>query len=135
MAVPHAVGVAAQLKAAYPEVSPAAIRSAMMLTTDVLDNTFKPIHEITSEKIKLATPLSMGAGLINPNKAMYHVLIYDITSEDYVNLLCGLNFSNEQIQMITRSSSFICSEPTLDINYQSFIDFFSADGTNTTIVK
>ncbi|GJS34375.1 RNA-directed DNA polymerase, eukaryota [Tanacetum coccineum] len=44
---------------------------------------------------------------------------------DYVNLLCGLNITLTQIEVITRSSTYDCNNPTLDVNYPSFIASFS----------
>lgn len=132
MSCPHAAGVAALLKGAHPEWSPAAIRSAMMTTSDFLDNTFKPIQDIGDHN-QAATPLAIGAGHINPNKALNPGLIYDVTSSDYINLLCGLNFTSKQIQTIARSSTFSCSTATLDINYPSFIAYFNANDSSTEV--
>ncbi|PWA47771.1 Peptidase S8/S53 domain-containing protein [Artemisia annua] len=131
MACPHTAGLAAILKAVHPNWSPAAIRSAMMTTSSITDNTFNPIKEIIGDVIKEATPLAMGAGYISPNKALNPGLIYDMDVGDYVKFLCGLNFTMSQIELITRSSTYNCSNPTLDINYPSFIATFSENGTNT----
>ncbi|GLT34198.1 hypothetical protein SLA2020_087250 [Shorea laevis] len=136
MACPHASGVAALLKGAHPEWSPAAIRSAMMTTSDSIDNTGGSIKDIGNNYLT-ASPLAMGTGHINPNKALEPGLIYDATIEDYVNLLCALNFTSNQIQTITKSSSNNCSSPSLDLNYPSFIAFFNTDDSksNSKTVK
>ncbi|KAK8601183.1 hypothetical protein V6N12_051025 [Hibiscus sabdariffa] len=135
MACPHVSGIAALLKAAYPDWSPAAIRSALMTTSDQIDNTGSPIKDI-GENLRPANPLAMGAGHVNPNKALDPGLVYDATVQDYVNLLCGLNFTEQQMQTITKSSSNNCSNPSLDLNYPSFIAFFNDRGAkpNSTTV-
>ncbi|KAK9270678.1 hypothetical protein L1049_026260 [Liquidambar formosana] len=132
MSCPHAAGVAALLKGAHPEWSPAAIRSAMMTTSDSMDNTFNPIEDVGENK-QPATPLAMGAGHINPNKAVDPGLIYDVELQDYVNLLCALNYTMKQIQTITRSSSNNCSNPSLDLNYPSFISFFNVNDSKSDV--
>ncbi|KAH0726072.1 hypothetical protein KY284_001937 [Solanum tuberosum] len=130
MAAPHIAGIAALVKGAHPEWSPSAIRSAMMTTANPLDNTQKPIRK--SEDNKPATSLDMGAGHVDPNRALDPGLIYDTTPQDYVNLLCSLNFTEEQFKTIARSSAnHNCSNPSSDINYPSFIAFFSPEGNFT----
>ncbi|KAM3289589.1 hypothetical protein P3S67_017877 [Capsicum chacoense] len=103
MSCPHAAGVAALLKGAHPKWSPAAIRSAMMTTADTLDNSKGP-----------SKTLALDPGLI-----------YDVTPEDYINPLCALDFTSNQIKAITRSASYSCSNPSLDLNYPSFIGYFN----------
>ncbi|PQQ15610.1 subtilisin-like protease SBT1.9 [Prunus yedoensis var. nudiflora] len=132
MACPHAAGLAGLLKAAYPKWSPAAIRSAMMTTTDTLDNTLSPIKDI-GDGYQPASPLAMGAGHVNPNKALDPGLIYDADIKDYINLLCALNYTNKQIQTITKSASNNCSTPSLDLNYPSFIAFFNANDSKPDV--
>ncbi|GMJ15349.1 Subtilisin-like protease 1.9 [Hibiscus trionum] len=137
MACPHVSGIAALLKAVYPDWSPAAIRSALMTTSDQIDNTGSPIKDI-GDNLRPANPLAMGAGHINPNKALDPGLVYDATVQDYVNLLCGLNFTAQQLKTITKSSSNNCSNPSLDLNYPSFIAFFNDRGAkpnSTTVLE
>ncbi|KAM1364829.1 hypothetical protein ACFX13_043934 [Malus domestica] len=132
MSCPHAAGIAALLKGAHPEWSPAAIRSAMMTTSDILDNTGSPIKDIGYAN-QPASPLAIGAGHVNPNKALDPGLLYDVNIDDYVNLLCALNYTNKQIQTITKSASNNCSTPSLDLNYPSFIAFFNSNDSNSDV--
>ncbi|PPD85850.1 hypothetical protein GOBAR_DD17229 [Gossypium barbadense] len=137
MACPHVSGIGALLKAVYPNWSPAAIRSALMTTSDQIDNTGNPIKDI-GRSLQPADPLAMGAGHINPNKALNPGLIYDATVQDYIDLLCGLNFTQKQIKTITRTTSNNCSNPSLDLNYPSFIAFFNdwfAEPNSTTMME
>ncbi|KAH1072265.1 hypothetical protein J1N35_024593 [Gossypium stocksii] len=128
MSCPHAAGIATLLKAAHRDWSSAAIRSAMMTTAEVFDNANGRIIDMTTGVA--GTPLDFGAGHINPNKAMDPGLVYDIEIQDYINYLCGLNYTIKQIRTITGMRQFNCDSATLDLNYPSFIILLN--NTNTT---
>ncbi|XP_055808230.1 subtilisin-like protease SBT3 [Solanum dulcamara] len=132
MATPHIAGIAAMIKGVHPDWSPSAIRSAMMTTANPLDNTEKPIKTMDYFITRDATSLAMGAGLVDPNRAVDPGLIYDATPQDYVNLLCSMNLTEKQFKTIARSSAkHNCSNPSDDINYPSFIALFNPYGNYT----
>ncbi|KAK3169146.1 hypothetical protein Dsin_000050 [Dipteronia sinensis] len=128
MSCPHVAGIAALLKAIHHEWSSAAIRSAMMTTAYLYDNANGII--IDMETGTAGTPLDFGAGHVNPKKAMDPGLVYDIEVEDYINYLCGLNYTSNQIRVLTGTSNFTCEHANLDLNYLSFIVILN--NTNTT---
>ncbi|XVF64087.1 hypothetical protein PTKIN_Ptkin09bG0139100 [Pterospermum kingtungense] len=134
IACTHASGVAALLKGAHPEWTAAAIRSALMTTANPLDNTMKPIRDKGEENLSFASPFATGAGQIDPNQALDPGLVYDAAPapQDYVYLLCAMNFSQKQILTITRSNSYSCSNPSSDLNYPSFIALYNPNVTKTT---
>ncbi|EPS63009.1 subtilisin-like protease preproenzyme [Genlisea aurea] len=132
MSCPHAAGVAALIKSQKPSWSPAAIRSAMMTTSSDLDNTGEPIKD-SGINNEFANPFGIGSGHINPTRALNPGLIYDAGTEDYINLLCGLNFTARQIKTIARSKPRSCSKPSLDLNYPSFIAYFDGNGGGKTV--
>eukprot|EP01018_Ginkgo_biloba_P038602 Gb_30211 [translate_table: standard] len=116
-----------------PEWSPAAIRSALMTTSYTLDNTNSTLRDLGNNGLP-ATPLDFGAGHVDPEKAVDPGLIYDLGVEDYTNFLCSLNYTSQQIQVITRSP-FKCSSADFgsdSLNYPSFTARFK-NGTKSSL--
>ncbi|KAL7262248.1 hypothetical protein ACSBR1_000595 [Camellia fascicularis] len=70
-------------------------------------------------------PLAMGSGQVDPNKANDLGLLYDATPQDYVNLLCSMNFTRNQILTITSSSRYSCLIPSSDLDYPLFIVLYT----------
>lgn len=97
MSAPHLSGVAALLKKTHPDWSPAAIKSAIMTTAYITDRNGKRIRD---ERDLPADFYAIGAGHVNPQKAMDPGLVYDIKPTEYIPFLCGLGFTKKQIQTI-----------------------------------
>jgi subtilisin family serine protease len=103
MACPHVSGLAALLKAAHPEWSSAAIRSALMTTAYTVDNRGEEMIDESTGNV--STVLDFGAGHVHPQKAMNPGLIYDISSFDYMDFLCNSNYTLTNIQVVTRRNA------------------------------
>jgi subtilisin family serine protease len=81
MSSPHIAGLAALIKQAHPDWSPAAIKSALMTSArqDVLKE----------DGVTPADPFDYGAGHVDPNKAVDPGLVYDADQFDYLAASCG----------------------------------------------
>ncbi|CAN1243597.1 Subtilisin-like protease [Linum perenne] len=120
MSCPHLSGVAALLKSSHPSWSPAAIKSAMMTTTDVLNMAGKPIVD---ENYQPADVFATGSGHVNPTRANNPGLIYDIKPEEYISYLCGLGYTDQQVEKIVRRGIKCGEKGKLQggqLNYPSF---------------
>ncbi|KAL4590065.1 hypothetical protein LXL04_002984 [Taraxacum kok-saghyz] len=100
MAAPHIAGIAALIKQKHPHWSPAAIKSALMTTSNILDRGEKPIlaeQHSKSETLMFvpATPFDYGSGHVNPRAALDPGLVFDAGYQDYLGFLCttpGINY-------------------------------------------
>ncbi|KAL5098925.1 hypothetical protein RYX36_003252 [Vicia faba] len=120
MSCPHLSGIAALIKSSHPDWSPAAIKSAIMTTANTLNLGGLPI---TDQRHLPADVFATGAGHVNPVKANDPGLVYDIQPEDYVPYLCGLGYSDEEIEIIVQwkvKCSAVKSIAEAELNYPSF---------------
>ncbi|CAM0907572.1 unnamed protein product [Alopecurus aequalis] len=106
MAAPHVSGVAALIKSVHPDWSPAAIKSAILTTSDAVDRTG---GWILNEKHEKASVYERGAGHVNPARAADPGLVYDLGITDYASFICGL-LGKDGLVTITRNSSLNCAK-------------------------
>ncbi|KAL9243889.1 hypothetical protein vseg_017726 [Gypsophila vaccaria] len=99
MSCPHVSGIVGLLKTLYPHWSPAAIKSAIMTTANIIDNVGEPILNASNVE---ANPFSYGAGHVNPNKAMDPGLVYDLKIKDYLNFLCAQGYNQSSIALFSK---------------------------------
>ena len=81
MSTPHVAGVAALLRQAHPDWSPAAIKSALM--TSARQDLQLP------DNLAAANPFDYGAGHIVPNDALSPGLVYEVSDDAYDAFSCG----------------------------------------------
>ncbi|KVH93166.1 Peptidase S8/S53 domain-containing protein [Cynara cardunculus var. scolymus] len=118
MSCPHVAGIVGLLKTLHPNWSPAAIRSAIMTTARTRDNAVEPITNASHTK---ATPFSYGAGHVQPNRAMDPGLVYDLTTNSYLDLMCALGYTKSQIEKFSETP-YSCPSKNIsltDFNYPS----------------
>ncbi|XP_044320772.1 subtilisin-like protease 4 [Triticum aestivum] len=123
MSTPHLAGVAALIKSKHPSWSPAAIKSAIMTTADVTDRSGTPILD---EQHKAADLFAVGAGHVNPEKAVDPGLIFDISPDDYIGYLCGM-YKSEEVSVIARRAVNCSADmaiPDYQLNYPSVSALF-----------
>ncbi|XP_047315880.1 subtilisin-like protease SBT1.2 [Impatiens glandulifera] len=97
MSCPHVGGIAALLHSAHPEWTSAAIKSAIMTTSEITDHFGKPIMD----GYKPAGVFALGAGHVSPSRAVNPGLVYDIKPDEYLIHLCTLGYSRMEIFTIT----------------------------------
>ncbi len=85
MSSPHVAGLAALLKQAHPDWSPAAIKSALMTTASTT------LNDGLSGLQNGLLPWSQGAGHVAPNKASDPGLVYDASALDWIRYLCKVS--------------------------------------------
>ncbi|KAG2724231.1 hypothetical protein I3760_01G007800 [Carya illinoinensis] len=135
MSCPHVSGLAALVKAAHLDWSPAAIRSALMTTAyTAYKKNGQSLLDVSTGKP--ATPYDYGAGHVNPIAALNPGLVYDLAAEDYLNFVCALNYTESQINSLARRK-FTCDTSKKyslnDFNYPSFSVVFSSG--RSSVVK
>jgi len=117
MSAPHISGVAALIKSAHPGWSPAAVKSAIMTTSDAVDRSGGPILD---EQRRNADAYATGAGHVNPARAADPGLVYDLGAADYAGYICAL-LGEAALAVIARDSSLSCAKlpktPEAELNY------------------
>ncbi|CAL5437261.1 unnamed protein product [Camellia sinensis] len=112
MSCPHASGAAAYVKAAHPDWSPAAIKSALMTTAYVMDS-----------RKQVDLEFAYGSGHINPSAAVNPGLVFDASEADYIDFLCKTGYNTTTLRLVTGDNS-TCTNTLLgrgwDLNYPSF---------------
>ncbi|KAL9436177.1 hypothetical protein AB3S75_022267 [Citrus x aurantiifolia] len=134
MACPHVSGITALIRSAHPKWTPAAIKSAIMTTADGNDRFGKPIMDGN----KPPAVFAIGAGHVNPEKAINPGLIYDITPDEYVTHLCTLGYTESEIFTITHRN-VSCHENLrmnrgFSLNYPSISVIFKR-GKKSTMIR
>ncbi|KAF7082361.1 hypothetical protein CFC21_086236 [Triticum aestivum] len=129
MSCPHVSGVSALLRQARPEWSPAVIKSALMTTAYNVDSAGGVIGDMSTGGA--STPFARGSGHINPNRAADPGLVYDAGTEDYIDFLCALGYTAEQVAVFGSSAN--CSaragSSVGDHNYPAFSVVFTTSET------
>ncbi|CAM0874985.1 unnamed protein product [Alopecurus aequalis] len=107
MATPHVSGVVALVKSLHPDWSPAAIKSAILTTSDAVNSTGGPILD---EQHGKATAIATGAGHVNPARAADPGLVYDITAAEFGGYICYLESTDGAMATSVLDSSLPCAE-------------------------
>ncbi|GLX01302.1 S8 family serine peptidase [Microtetraspora sp. NBRC 16547] len=112
MAAPHIAGLAALYLGKHPDLSPMAIKSAMMTTAVPTKN---------ADGTDSTDAFAQGAGNVDPTRMLEPGLVYDSAEQDWLGYLEGLG---------VRTRSGVAPIATSDLNYPS-IAVGSLAGTRT----
>ncbi|KAG6405341.1 hypothetical protein SASPL_132930 [Salvia splendens] len=128
MATPHVAGIAALIKHKHRTWSPAAITSAMMTTANSTDRTGGPILAQRTSRLNPATPFDLGAGLINPSRAIDPGLIFDASFRHYLEFLCAVPGVDDM--SIKRAVGVGCPPPDERMEWCSDLNMASVTVSN-----
>lgn len=135
MACPHVSGITALIHSAHPKWTPAAMKSGIMTTADTTDHTG---NQILDGKVP-AGVFAIGAGHVNPEKAIDPGLIYDISPNDYITHLCTLRYTTPEIFTITHRNvschEIMQENRGFSLNYPSFSVIFRPGKTRKIIKR
>ncbi|KAK8935946.1 hypothetical protein KSP39_PZI013420 [Platanthera zijinensis] len=126
MACPHASGAAAYVKSFNPTWSPAAIKSALITTGNILRTETLNFRSFTAHVMSptknVDAEFAYGAGQLNPLAAVKPGLVYDVDEKDYIKMLCAEGYNTTNLRAVTGDSS-ACTSATnatvLGLNYPS----------------
>lgn len=120
MSCPHVAGLVGLLRNLHPDWTPSAIKSAIMTSAQVRDNTLNPMLDGGSLDLDPATPFAYGSGHINPTGAIDPGLVYDLSPNDYLEFLCASGYDERTIRAFS-DEPFKCpaSASVLNLNYPS----------------
>ncbi|XP_078441672.1 subtilase 1.3 [Wolffia australiana] len=134
MSCPHVAGVAALVKARHPDWSPAAVKSALMTTAYVQDNTGRPMRDAATGEA--SGPYAHGAGHIDPARALEPGLVYDLSRQDYLSFLCTQGLTPPQMRVFAGPAGQACGRrpgSAGDLNYPSFSVVLSSAAARQTV--
>ncbi|XP_008647207.1 subtilisin-like protease SBT3.18 isoform X3 [Zea mays] len=106
MSCPHVSGIAAVIKSVHPTWSPAAVKSALMTTAYMYDGTSDVMQ--AGGTVKAADAFDVGAGHVDPLRALDPGLVYDAGARDHVVFLCSLGYTEAAIR------NMVLPQPALD---------------------
>ncbi|KAJ0988186.1 hypothetical protein J5N97_006542 [Dioscorea zingiberensis] len=118
MSCPHISGIAALIKAVHPSWSPSRIKSAIMTSAQILDNTGSLIKDSV---LNISTPYNYGSGHVAPNRAMNPGLVYDLSITDYLSYLCSFGYNSTYLKAFL-GETYSCPKVPMkmeDLNYPS----------------
>ncbi|CAI5480403.1 unnamed protein product [Closterium sp. Yama58-4] len=132
MSTPHIAGVAALIMQRRPHWTPAQVMSALMTTAYTDNGVKKPIKR---EAVGEATPLDMGAGHINPSRALDPGLTYNTRFRSYLRFLAGQSFIRTKrffplVPFIVPMRAYNLNRPSISVTNLVGIAFVTRRATN-----
>ncbi|KAK7843419.1 subtilisin-like protease sbt1.3 [Quercus suber] len=119
------LGIRPSPVARHPDWSPATIKSALMTTAYVHDNTRNSLRDASTDAP--SNPFDHGAGHIDPIRALDPGLVYDIEAQDYFEFLCTQNLTPLQLKVFSKYSNRSCKHSLAspgDLNYPAISAVF-----------